>query len=172
MRSFIFFFCLIIALPGLAREVYKWTAEDGVPIYSDTYRPGAQKLSVSTGKAQRSLQAQTTEPTTETEGTANTGDYQTFEIAQPNDDETIRSDEGVVNVGLSLSPMLSPGHVIQVYLDGSKLSADLSTTQFSLNELNRGTHSLQAKVVDAESNPLISTAVVNFHLRQAAVENP
>jgi hypothetical protein len=45
-------------------------------------------------------------------------------------------------------------------------------TQFSLSNLNRGTHSLQTKVVDAAGNVLISSNLVNFHLRQAGISTP
>lgn len=170
MRSFIFFFCLIIVLPCVARDVYKWTSKNGETIYSDIYQPGAEQVSVTVDKP-REVQGE--QPSAESaQTTASTGAYQTFEIAQPTNDETIRNDEGAVEVGLSLSPTLVPGHVIHVYVDGNKLKADLTTTQFSLNELNRGTHSLQAKVVDAEGKPQIVTPTVSFHLRQAAAANP
>ena len=75
-------------------------------------------------------------------------------------------------MGLALTPALISGHLIHVYLDGAKLDADMTTTQFSLTGLNRGTHSFQAKIVDAEGRPQIATKSINFHLQKASVQNP
>jgi hypothetical protein len=170
MRNLIVFLSLFIVLPCAARDVYKWTTEEGQTIYSDIYRPGAQKVSISVGTGDQ-IESDLPPADSGQVTTANSA-YRTFEIAQPSNDETIRNDEGLVDVGLSLSPVLLPGHVIHVYLDGNRLVADLTTTQFSLNELNRGTHTLQAKVVDAEGKSQIATPTVSFHLRQAATGNP
>lgn len=172
MRTWIFFLAFIIALPCVARDVYKWKSEDGVIIYSDTYQNGAERVSISPGKAHQTETNNVVESTTNEQPDTVSGVYQAFEIAQPQNDLSIRSDEGTVNVGLSLSPMLQAGHIIQVYLDGTKFDTDLTTTQFSLNGLNRGTHTLQAKVVDAKGNPQISTQSISFQLRKAAVDNP
>ncbi len=172
MRTWIFFLILITALPCVARDVYKWTSEDGVVIYSDTYQTGAEKVSISTGKVHRNGSKAVAESNNDVQPVTVSSDYQSFEIAQPEDNETLRSEQGVVNVGLSLSPMLNAGHVIHVYLDGTKLNKDLTTTQFSLSELNLGTHSLQAKVVDAEGKPQITSQSISFHLRKAAIAKP
>jgi hypothetical protein len=172
MRSWIFLICLIIVIPCLAREVYRSTSEDGVTSYSDTYLPGAEKVSVATGSSSQTESESNPEASANQQHANSAGPYRTFQVAQPENNDTIRNDEGVVNVGLSLSPKLVDGHVIQIYLNGTKLDTDLTTTQFSLNALNRGTHSLQAKVVDVTGNTQISSQTVNFELRKAAVDNP
>jgi hypothetical protein len=169
MRCIIFFFSLIIALPSVATDIYKWTSKEGQTIYSDIYQLGAEKLSIS---ADKSPETESLEPSDKPEEVINSSTvYKVFDIAQPLHNETIRNADGVVEVGLNLSPGLAPGHVIHVYLDGIKLKEDLTTTQFGLNQLNRGTHSLQAKVVDTGGKSQISTPTVSFHLRQAAIAN-
>lgn len=157
-----------MVLPCGARDVYRSISEDGVVIYSDIYKPGAELVSVTEGRNSVKTQRFSNEkaPPTETE---KSGEYQDFSIAQPENDATIRSNEGTVTVGLSLSPSLAAGHVIHVYLDGSRLEADMTTTQFSLNELNRGTHTLEAKIVDAEGKVQIATESISFHLRKASI---
>lgn len=169
MRYLLFFLSLLFALPGLARDIYKWTSDEGVVIYSDTFQAGAEKVSVSTGKgAQSDNPKQAADP----KAAADTDQYQTFEVVQPENEATIRNDEGMVIVGLGLSPALLPGHKIHIYLDGDKIPGEVNATQFTLNKLNRGTHSLQVKIVDADNNPQISTALVNFHLRKASGITP
>ncbi len=172
MRIWLFLLLISTLVPCGARDVYRSVSEDGIVIYSDTYLPGSERVSVSDhGGAVKKQDKPVENPESSVTADSNS-QYQSFSIAQPENDETIRSNEGIVSVGLSLSPTLDEGHVIHVYVDGSKLETDITTTQFSLNALNRGTHSLQAKIVDAEGAVLISTAPVNFHLRKAIIKNP
>ncbi len=168
MRIFIFLSLLSMLLPCGARDVYKSISEDGIVIYSDTYKPGAELVSVTEGHNSVKTKSRSNQeaPLTESEKGA---EYQDFSVAQPENDATIRSNEGTVTVGLSLSPSLATGHVIHVYVDGSRLDADMTTTQFSLNALNRGTHTLQAKIVDAEGTVQIATESISFHLRKASI---
>ncbi|MEN8167166.1 MAG: DUF4124 domain-containing protein [Pseudomonadota bacterium] len=173
MRILILLLVLPLALPCSAKDVYKSTSDDGVVIYSDTYKEGAERIRVQGGKPGRPAKAETaTNNRSNTTDSATAVGYETFEIAQPANEETIRSNEGTVTVGLNLTPALSSGHLIQIYLNGTKLGSDLTTTQFTLNELNRGTHSLQAKVVDVEGKPQISSETINFHLRKASIIKP
>ena len=165
MRCLIYFICLIIALPCTAREVYKWTSEQGQTYYSDIYQPGVEGVEQVSISVSSTHQTEASEPSPNPEqGTKSTAAYQVFAVAQPPNDETIDNNAGVVEVGLRLSPQLIQGHVIHVYVDGTKLKADLTSTQFSLNKLKSGTHTLQAKVVDAEGKPQITSSAVIFHL--------
>ncbi len=172
MRIVLFVLLLTILLPCGARDVYRSVSEDGIVIYSDTYRPGAERVSVSDqGHAAVKQQAAQDTPR-EAYQTESNAQYQIFAIEQPENDETIRSNEGNVSVGLALSPSLAAGHVIQVFLDNAQLGSDLTTTQFSLTSLNRGTHSLQAKIIDAEGAELMATDPISFHLRKASIKRP
>jgi hypothetical protein len=176
MRLLILLSALLMALPAAAREVYKWVNEEGVIIYSDTYQPGAESIKVDDARVGRAGGAASSQPgpgAAADEAPAGDSGYEEFVIAQPENDETIRSNEGIVTVGLTLSPTLMDGHGIQVYVDGSRIGeASLTSTQFTLNALNRGTHSLQAKVVDESGATLISTDTISFHLRKASINKP
>jgi len=173
MRSTVILLLFLISLPLLAKDVYKRTTADGVVVYSDTYQPGAEKIHVNSGsRTPTPVDINSNDVSGEQAGSATGGDYQTFEIAQPKNDETIRSNEGVVSVSLSLSPTLAEGDAIQVFVDGNKLGGDVKSTQFTLKDLNRGTHTLQAKIVNADGNILKNASSINFHLRQASIIKP
>jgi hypothetical protein len=173
MHKFLPLLIFFLALPAFGRDVYKWTNEEGVVIYSDTYQEGAERVRVSTGAAKT--------PASRTEGEgagAGTGAsaenivYQSLEIVQPANDATIRSNEGTVAVGLAISPALGQGHAVKIIVDGTELEGTMQGTQFSLNNLSRGTHSLETRVVDADGNELISSNAINFHLRQTSIIKP
>ena len=172
MRTLTLIFALLIALPLYAKDVYKWPNEEGVVIYSDTYQPGAERIRVSGSKSSDNPSTATTAADQTPSSTQAEGGYEKFEILTPGNEETVRSNEGVVPVGLSLTPALASGHGIQVLVDGVPLENELKVTQFTLTNLNRGTHSLEAKVVDADGNVLMSASRLNFHLRKASINTP
>lgn len=173
MRKFIPLLIFFMALPAFARDVYKWTNEEGVVIYSDIPQEGAERIRVDTGGRAPGSSA-------DEEGGAQSGPgdeaeavaYESLEITQPADDATVRSNEGTVTVSLSLSPTLVEGHEVKIILDGTELEDGMKGTLFSLNNLNRGTHSLQTRIVDAQGTELISSNSINFHLRQASIIKP
>jgi hypothetical protein len=169
MRKFLPLLIFFMALPAFARDVYKWTNGEGVVIYSDTYQEGAERVRVSDTKSPAS---RTTGGSAESGADAEPIDYESLEIVQPADDATIRSNEGTVAVGLSLSPALGQGHEVKIIVDGTELEGTMKGTQFTLNKLSRGTHSLETRVVDAEGNVLITSNRITFHLRQASIIKP
>jgi hypothetical protein len=164
MRIFVLLFSLLIALPLSARDVYKHISEDGEVIYTERYHPDAERIRVTDKKKSVAPPDEQSD-----EARAAAGEYDTFSIVQPGDDETVRNAEGTISVGISLTPNLAEGHVIHLYVDGTKLDSDIKQTQLVLQQLSRGTHSLQAKIVDSEGSALKESNSITFHLRQPAV---
>jgi hypothetical protein len=167
MRILILLLLPLLVQPLYARDVYKWTTPDGEVIYSENYQPGADKIRVPDAKKKSSLKLD--ELNKESDAAA-AGDYLQFDIVQPANDETIRNAENSVSVGLSLSPPLFQGHVIYLYVDGSKMESEIRTTQLVLQQLSRGTHTIKAEIIDDEGNTVKQSGTTTFHLRQAEVE--
>ncbi len=174
MRNIVLFLILFISLPLFAKDAYKWTNADGVVIYSDTYQEGAERIRVRDSKSASSKPSSEGGQTQSAGQAADAGavSYESLEIVQPENDATVRSNEGTIAVGLALSPGLAEGHSIKVLVDGSEMPGEVKGTQFSLSNLNRGTHSLETRVVDADGNVMITSNRINFHLRQASINTP
>jgi hypothetical protein len=174
MRTLILILLIVLALPAAARDVYRWVSDDGVIHYSDFDAPGAEMVTIKgTHSDQYSPIVQTKPAESESKQEKAEG-YTSFEIVEPEQDVTIRSNEGVVDVGLSLSPALQQGHRLEILIDGAlqKGGDELNRTQFRLIGLNRGTHTLEAHVVDAAGKRLISAQQISFHLRKASIIKP
>ncbi|MBV2092617.1 MAG: DUF4124 domain-containing protein [Candidatus Thiodiazotropha sp. (ex Ctena orbiculata)] len=166
MRILILLLLPFIVLPLHARDVYKWITPEGEVVYSENYQPGADTIRVQDKKRSTSLKVDELDKEADA---AASGDYLQFDIVQPSNDETIRSDENSVSVGLSISPPLFDGHAIHLYVDGKKLDSEIKTTQLVLQQLSRGTHTIKAEIVDAEGELVKQSGSTTFHLRQAAV---
>jgi hypothetical protein len=90
--------------------------------------------------------------------------YESVRIVQPEQNGTVRNNEGIVPVVLVTEPALEPGHQVEITLDGRKVEG-----RFVLNGVERGTHSVRAAVLDAAGAPLVETPAVRFTLRKTGL---
>jgi len=155
-----------IATPAIA-EIYKHTNPDGSVEFTDVPRSDAEKPvplgPMSTFKA-------TPVPQRTTTSTARTGTnrYNAINITDPADETTIRDNTGTVRVNVSLSPALRPGHKLVLLVDGKQKGRSASGS-FTLDNLDRGSHSLTAQVLSKSGKTLISSAPVTIYLFRQSV---
>lgn len=169
----------ILALLGLmvaaaaAADVYRWVDEDGVVHFSDTPVDGAEQVDVA--EANRSTGARVfneAPQAADDQGGQQPEEqqpfqYETFTITSPKAEETLWNIEGVLNVSLSLGPPLQSGHQIRVYLDGN--SRMVNGMRFSIDEVWRGVHNIQAEVLDETGKLMIRTPPTRFYVQQNTV---
>ncbi len=91
----------------------------------------------------------------------------TISITAPANDETIHSNTGDLNVAVRVSPRLAPNQTVVIALDDQE-AARGARSQLHLAGVVRGTHTLQARVVDAQGNTLAQSDPVSFHMWQAS----
>lgn len=168
-------------LPAFAAaEVYKWTGADGRVHYGDRPpSPQAQPLNLppsQTFKAPASIAPPA--PGTNSDGAAqnhppsnpDTSSYEALAITFPKHDAAIRDNAGNVAVHVTTSPRLRAelGHRLTLRLDGA---AKFSTTDpiLQLDNVDRGTHTVQVEVTDKDGQTLATSDPVTFHLQRASV---
>jgi len=149
----------------LHAEIYVWTDENGNKVFGDEPKKSDQAKPVEL------------EPLTVLQfpkGTGNvvdstpstTNPYTAFAIISPTEDETIRDNAGSLSVSLSIEPSLVEGHKIQLYIDGSPYQSAQASLSFNLANLDRGTHSVSASVIDESGKNLTQTQSISFHLHR------
>jgi hypothetical protein len=150
---------------ALAATVYKWVDEKGVTHYSDQPRDKAQKVEVTSAQTYTPAPVRDTGPST-SEGTSLSASYQVCEIASPNNDEVFFNTQ-IVSASVRLDPDLQAGHRVAVALDGKRVSDSYTGTEFTLQPVYRGSHSVMAVVEDTSTGQAIcTTPAVTFHVRQ------
>lgn len=163
--------CAVLTLVALlqnaaAQTIWKWVDKNGVTHYSDQPGPNAVKVNV---------QVQTFEPETATGApsqptrAAAEESYQSIDIIAPANDATLFSAEGPVSVQLQLDPGLQSGHSVQILFDGQSINDGSTSLSYSLPDVERGTHTLQARVIGPNGATLISSPTITFHLRAPTV---
>jgi hypothetical protein len=170
---------LLLAASLAPAQAYRWVDENGVVHYSDRPQPGAEEVELESAPAVNIPAprgaAGLSRPTAPAAGAA-TNDpddatrYAALAVASPAAEETLWNIGGVLNVSLDLQPALQRGHRLQVYFDGAP--QPVNGTQFQLQEVYRGTHNLQAEVIDASGQPLIRSQPIRFYVQQTTVVRP
>lgn len=175
---------LLIALTaGVANAatVWKWVDADGVTHYSDRPVEGAEVIELS---AAQSVALPTPQPATRpavgttrdrapasrTQGA--TQAYARLDLASPAPQETLWNIEGTLAVSVAIEPELQPGHQFDVYLDGQRQNLAATSPRFTVPEVWRGVHTLQAVIVDEAGNEILRSRSVTFTVQQTSLLNP
>ncbi len=91
--------------------------------------------------------------------------YTTLRIVSPANNMSIRGNDGSVQVGVDVDPGLINGHKLGLLLDGTR-HLEGASTSFTLNDLERGEHTLQVYIVHASGQVLQSSEPSIFHLQR------
>ena len=170
---------LLILLSTVCQaDIYLTTDKNGDQVYSDTPSTGAQKI-VMPGIATPDSHTSVTTTTQRAAGVpaekgiplssaaAVTG-YDQFDMISPIDQQTITNQRDVT-VELSIKPGLRKWDKIQLYVDGAAVGMPAATTHQTLHNLERGTHTLSAVLLDAGNNALKQTRAVTIFIHYAAL---
>lgn len=166
MRALCLLFLLLFGLPVLAAEVFKTVGPDGEIRFTDRPEEGAVEVKVpgvQTVDGGGPVSGLTTTP----ENAGAEFSYSEFKIVSPDQDASLRDNEGNVSIQILLNPGLRPDDQINIYMNGNKLGGGRSTN-ITLTNVDRGTHSLQASVVDKSGKDVARSDAVTFTLHRAA----
>lgn len=149
-------------------EVYKRVSPDGSVEFTDV--PGSGKEEPVKLAPMSTFKATPTAPTRSpgSRPAPSSNKYTSLKITSPANNTSIRDNAGNLSINVSVSPALRAGHKLVLLIDGSPKTEGQSG-QFKLTNIDRGSHTLQVKVVDAASKPLISSKTVTIHLQRFSV---
>jgi hypothetical protein len=162
---------VLLAAAGVQAEVYKSINSRGEVIYSDVPSQGAERLRMPELPTYTPAPLPVAPAAPASAVAANVGNYATFTVIKPHEDEAIRSNAGILNVSLALEPELQidAGHLVRFFLDGKPLGEPVARLSASFNNIDRGTHTISAEIIDESGNTLVTAAPVTFHLLRAIV---
>lgn len=148
--------------------MYKKIDKDGNVVFTDKPIPGSKPITVKTDVNVVTTPKPTYKPPSVNEPAEMADEekfqYDVFAIDSPKDDEGIRANDGRVNVVVAITPNLKPNHSVQLRLDGNSVGQAQKIPYFNLTEVERGTHQLQAEVVEDGSGETVQTTeAISFH---------
>ncbi len=155
MRLIIGLLIVIFAVSPGAETVYKTVDKEGRIIFTD--RPSEDSETIKLDELQTIKNPNPIQYTPRPKPPADKGPpYKTFMVAEPADGAGIRRNDGSVRISVILEPGLRSGHKIIITLDGKEVSSGTASS-VSLQNIDRGTHNISARVIDGNAEEIIST---------------
>ena len=93
--------------------------------------------------------------------------YTELSITSPLHDKIMRENSGKIVVKLEITPSLKTEHKIIVSIDGdSKTAIKGTSSSVTFDNISRGTHTVQASIIDSQDKVIIKAEATTFHLRR------
>jgi hypothetical protein len=157
----------------VAAELYKSVDEHGNVTYTDkssdkakpveppgltTYKPATQHTQPSGAEAKPAP------------GKKTVTSYNALNVSSPNNNDTVRDNSGTVVVKVDLSPALDvqAGHKLVALLDGKSVTST-QAGDITLQNVDRGSHTVAVRVVDGSGRTLKESRAITFHLQRPSV---
>lgn len=95
-------------------------------------------------------------------------------VATPRPGETIHDNNGTLAITVLLlhGAVLTEGGRLRALIDGRPFGGDQATAKFVLNDIDRGEHTLQVQLLDAEGVVMATSVLVTFHMWRASALSP
>ena len=96
-------------------------------------------------------------------------DNSQISINQPKDKQTFQNSDGNITLTLALDPPLSNGRSIQLLMDGNVLGEPQQRTTIPLTHVERGTHTLQAKLLNSDKVVIAASNTITFYVHRPKI---
>jgi hypothetical protein len=161
---------------SLGATAWTWVDAQGRRHFSDRPVPGAEQIELAGAQGFSRPSVSTPRPAAATPAaqaqTPAGRPYSVFNVVAPSQQQTLWNIEGTLNVQVELEPSLQAGHRLDVFLDGQRVAINATSNQFTVPEVFRGLHTMQAVVVDTNGTEVLRSLAVTFMVQQTSLLNP
>lgn len=181
MRKWLILLSALSVTSVSGAPAWTWVDANGQVHYSDTPFPGAKQVELTgaqgfgTARPQPSAAAsparQAAPAPTNGQAPAATI-YRTFNIVSPGQQETLWNIGTTLTVQVALEPRLQSSHRLDVLIDGQRRNLDSMSLAISVPEVFRGSHTLQAVIVDQRGTEILRSPLTTFVVQQTSLQNP
>ena len=154
-----------LPVSAASTKIYVWRNADGVLVFSDSPKPGAEEVEVKdpnivSGSVDTSILDITPKVIEEK--------YE-VEISQPANNATIRDNTGSVHVQGRIMPIFKQGLKILLLLDGKPYGKAQRYSIFALRNIERGEHQIKLNLINNKGKVIASSPPVTFYMHRATV---
>lgn len=157
---------LLVAVTAGA-QIYKGVDSDGNVYFSDQPIEDSAKYTPQTISVVESSKAKPQEKTSEKKPAE--FKYTRFDIVSPIQNEVIRNQQDA-SIALQIAPPLNveQDHKVWLLMDGKPIVKDSQSMSLSIGRIDRGAHSFQAQVKDADGKIVARTRTTVAHFKYGA----
>ena len=155
-------------------ELFKWKDADGNLIFSDQPPPSKDKAESEVEQVELpqiiTVPAPKTSSVTSTsasKGSISPVRYKELTIVEPVHDTAVRENSGNVKITVRVLPenFAETGAILAIYMDGNEVSKGPQTSVQLMN-IDRGTHTLKAELLNSAGHVVKATRPTVFHLQR------
>lgn len=147
-----------------AETVYKTVDEDGNVVFTDQPSENTEEIKLQKLQTVENPHPAKYRASSKLPGDTQAALYKSLLVTNPADGSGLRNNSGNVSISILVEPSLRRGHKIIISMDGKEIG---SGSRAALQNVDRGTHSISASVVDGNGKKLISTSS-NFSMLRAS----
>ncbi|PVZ10298.1 MULTISPECIES: DUF4124 domain-containing protein [unclassified Pseudomonas] len=145
----------LLASPMSWAQIYKYTDANGNTVYTNQ-PPGGSKAKEVNLPPLNSISPGTPAPAPEpppssVQPAASAQAYSVLALAGLPSEEALRANNGTFTVGVTLTPKLLPGHMLQLVLDGKPYGEPSNVPRLQVVNADRGEHNLAVRVLAGDS---------------------
>ncbi len=181
MFKYLFLSSLLLASgPGFAESIYQSKDEYGNTIFSDQGSENSRKIEVqepSTYDSSGFLEQYKGVGDQESGPQAVDMSYSMLSVRTMSGEESVRENDGSLDLYIQIEPTIHPGHSVQLLMDGEFYSSIGSSGPLTIPNVDRGTHTFELQVVRTNDNQVIeygppASITVLRHFQQKPVNLP
>ena len=163
---------LVLISYAAVAEIYKSQDEKGEWVFSDRPSPSAERMKLPPLSTYTPTVKSTPPDADRKEQPQSL--YKVMLLVEPKNKSVIRDQRGEVGVSVDLDPLLNSqlGHKIQYYLDDTPHGQPTESSRHRLENVERGTHTLGASVLNDTGGVLITATPVTIYVRRDSTLNP
>ncbi|MFC3152360.1 DUF4124 domain-containing protein [Litoribrevibacter euphylliae] len=154
-------------------KVYKWVTEDGTVVYSDQPHPDAEILNIEPLHPYKAPSYNLPETTEEEEDKAQvnaTARYSSVTVDFPEHEANIHGTAGSFTVAVSSNPSLKKGDKYQLLIDQRAIGEPTSLTQFNVQNIDRGEHSVAVQILDKQGSNIMTSPAITVFIHRPMVK--
>lgn len=157
---------------AVTAEIYKYVDSNGVVRYTD--KPPSQDAKPLELPAPQTYTSAESSSADENESILlpTSGSYQGIELISPSANQVFNTGNPQVIASAQVDPGLQDGHRVVFLIDGLPIPVPAGQTSTLLSGLNRGSHILQAVVMDAGDSIQLQSEPISFHMNQPSLQQP
>jgi len=157
---------LSFQLLAASAKIYVWRNEQGVLVFSDSPKPGAEEIKVNPQNTMVSSSINTYALDITPQKIS---EVYNVEISQPENKATIRDNRGSVYIAGLVKPLFKKGLTIQLYLDGKKYKKPQSRAIYILRNIDRGEHHIKLALFNNKGKEIASSKEITFYMHRTSV---
>jgi len=153
-------------------KIYRHQNPDGSVTYSDHPAPGSKEISLPpepiVSKPSKEVVVEPIKLGGKPKLVPEKKTYKKFTISDPADGYTFHN-QRKIRITLSIDPKLQEGDMLQLVLDNKDHGSPTTDQQIYLNQVERGSHTVQARIIDNKGHVIKESKKITIYVHYARI---